>query len=166
MILPRASTYLNPALAWNAGRCYLCRDRCSVVSMSVGLLGTPVSLAHGRPHIGANGVSWPPWKNEWKIKKRKHAKKSSFLNGGGSEVKWDEWWLKIFFASGGRGALIPQTKKTDDHKRQNWWDAVWKRADRLARAQRVVYSGTSYALQVQNWCHCAWLPTTYCAVRH
>jgi len=35
---------------------------------------------HGRPHIGANGVSWPPWKNGWKIKKRKHAKKSSFLN--------------------------------------------------------------------------------------
>ena len=22
---------------------------------------------HGRPHIGANGVSWPPWKNGWKI---------------------------------------------------------------------------------------------------
>ena len=34
---------------------------------------------HGRPHIGANGVSWRPWKNGWKIKKRKHAKKSSFL---------------------------------------------------------------------------------------
>ena len=35
---------------------------------------------HGRPpHIGANGVSWPPWKNGWKIKKRKHARKSSFL---------------------------------------------------------------------------------------
>ena len=33
---------------------------------------------HGRPHIGANGVSWPPWKNGWKINKRKHAKKSSF----------------------------------------------------------------------------------------
>ena len=34
---------------------------------------------HGRPHIWANGVSWPPWKNGWKIKKRKRAKKSSFL---------------------------------------------------------------------------------------
>ena len=33
---------------------------------------------HGRPHIGANGVSWPPGK-WWKIKKRKHAKKSSVL---------------------------------------------------------------------------------------
>jgi len=26
----------------------------------------------------ANGVSWPPWKNGWKITKRKHAKKSTF----------------------------------------------------------------------------------------
>jgi len=34
---------------------------------------------HGRPHIGANGVSWPPWKSEWNSKERKHAKKSSFL---------------------------------------------------------------------------------------
>ena len=33
----------------------------------------------GPLHIGANGVSWHPWKNGWKIKKRKHAKKSSFL---------------------------------------------------------------------------------------
>jgi len=32
--------------------------------------------ARGRPHIGANGVSW---KNGWKIKKQKHAKKGSFL---------------------------------------------------------------------------------------
>ena len=165
MILPRASTYLNPALAWNAGRCYLCRDRRSVVSVSVGLLSTPVRLAHGRPHIGANGVSWPPWKNEWKIKKRKHAKKSSFLNGGGSEVRrvMTENFLRLRRQG---GVDPPNQKKTDDHKRQNWWDAVWKRADRLARARRVVYSGTSYALQVQNWCHCAWLPTTYCAVRH
>ena len=31
---------------------------------------------HGRLHIRAKGVSW---KNRWKIKKRKHAKKSSFL---------------------------------------------------------------------------------------
>ena len=45
----------------------------------------------GRPHIGANGVSWLPWKNGWKIKKRKHAKKSSFLNGVWG--KWYEWWL-------------------------------------------------------------------------
>ena len=31
---------------------------------------------HGRPHIAANGVSWPSWKNRWKIKKRKHAKRA------------------------------------------------------------------------------------------
>ena len=36
----------------------------------------------GRPHIGANGVSWPPWKNGWKIKQQNHAKTTSFLNGG------------------------------------------------------------------------------------
>ena len=34
---------------------------------------------HGRLHIGANGVSWPPWKNGWKIKNAKTYKKSSFL---------------------------------------------------------------------------------------
>ena len=52
---------------------------------------------HGRPHIGTNGVSCPPpWKNRWKIKKRKHAKKSSFLDGGG---RWsdtsDDWLVKL-----------------------------------------------------------------------
>jgi len=38
-------------------------------------------FGHGRPHVGANGVSWPPG-NGWKIKKRKHAKQqfSEFLN--------------------------------------------------------------------------------------
>ena len=36
-----------------------------------------IQVEHGRPHIGANGVT--PWKNGWKIKKQKHAKKSSFL---------------------------------------------------------------------------------------
>jgi len=41
-----------------------------------------VICCHERPHIGENGVSWPLWKNEWKIIKRKHADKSSFLNGG------------------------------------------------------------------------------------
>ena len=38
-----------------------------------------ITHLHGRPYIGANGVSWPPWKNGWKIKKRKHAKNSAFL---------------------------------------------------------------------------------------
>jgi len=36
-------------------------------------------LRHGRPHIGANGVSWPPpWKKGWKIKKQKHARTEQF----------------------------------------------------------------------------------------
>jgi len=43
--------------------------RCSVKSLS--------SFGHGRPHIGANGVSRPPGKNG-KIKKRKHAKRAVF----------------------------------------------------------------------------------------
>ena len=34
--------------------------------------------SHGRPHIGANAVSWPPWKNGWKMKRRKHAKRAVF----------------------------------------------------------------------------------------
>jgi len=75
-----------------------------------------------------------PWKNGWKIKKRKHAKRAVFWMGVG--VKWYEWWLvcqaddyyycycsdilpnapfcsqifNIFFASGGKGALTPLTK--------------------------------------------------------
>jgi len=36
-----------------------------------------------------------------KIKKRKHAKKSSFLNADGDGGD------KLFFASGGKGALTP-----------------------------------------------------------
>ena len=44
-----------------------------------GLLTLCIDTRHGRLHIGASEVSWPPWKNGWKIKKRKHAKKSSFL---------------------------------------------------------------------------------------
>jgi len=37
------------------------------------------SFSHGRPHTGPNEVSWPPLENGWKIKKRKHSNKSSFL---------------------------------------------------------------------------------------
>ena len=36
------------------------------------------TVSHGRPHIAANGVSWSPGKNGWKIKKRKHAKRAVF----------------------------------------------------------------------------------------
>ena len=40
------------------------------------------SVNHGRPHIGANGVNWPPpmEKSMKNLKKREHAKKSSFVN--------------------------------------------------------------------------------------
>jgi len=43
--------------------------------------GSLCTQSHGRPHIGINGVSWPPpRKNGWKIKKAKTCNKSSFLN--------------------------------------------------------------------------------------
>jgi len=35
--------------------------------------------AHWRPHIGANGVSWPPGKMDEKLKSENMQKKSSFL---------------------------------------------------------------------------------------
>ena len=63
------------------------------------------------------------WKNGWKIKKRKHAKKSSFLNGvGRAALCWQHYSdilqnapfrtqiFKTFFASGGNRALTPLTK--------------------------------------------------------
>ena len=60
------------------------RDACSrYPSMAAGTRAQAANAgSHGRPHIGANGVgvSWPPRrKNWWKIKKRKHARKTSFL---------------------------------------------------------------------------------------
>jgi len=38
------------------------------------------SWSHGRPHIEANGVSWPPGKIDEKLKSENMQKKSSFLN--------------------------------------------------------------------------------------
>jgi len=91
------------------------------------------SCQHGRPHIGANG-SADPWKNGWIIRKRKHAKKISFLclcyilraigAGRCRERRYaDHIFIQvyfcmhhfvvnfnIFFASGGKGALIPLPK--------------------------------------------------------
>ena len=50
----------------------------------------------GRPHIWANGVSWPSGKMDEKLKSE-NTQKSSFLNGGGGEVLrvmtgWSSWW--------------------------------------------------------------------------
>ena len=60
---------------------------------------TSMETPSWRPHIGANGVSWYPWKNGWKIKKRKHAKKSSFLNGWGGdrERRYADHIIQIYF---------------------------------------------------------------------
>jgi len=37
------------------------------------------TYCHGRPHIGANGVSWPPGKMDEKLESKNVQKKSSFL---------------------------------------------------------------------------------------
>ena len=53
--------------------------------------------SHGRPHIGANGVSWPPWKNGWKIKKRKHATKRAIRTGSCRERRYaDHIFIQIY----------------------------------------------------------------------
>jgi len=85
------------------------------------------------------GSADPPWKNGWKIKKRKHAKKNSFLclcyilrairAGRCRERRYADPHIiysdigllqnapfrsQIFFASGGKEALIPLTKNHSD----------------------------------------------------
>ena len=85
--------------------------------------------------VRTDGVSWSPWKNVWKIKKRKHAKNSSFLclcyiliairagrcrerryadNIFYSDILQNAPFRSqifiIFFASGSKGALTPLTK--------------------------------------------------------
>ena len=65
------------SVCWNQPR--LLATKCLVIYCCQDWLVT-TSILHGRPHIGANGVSLPPpWKNGWKIKKWKHAKNSSFI---------------------------------------------------------------------------------------
>jgi len=65
-----------------------------------------MSYSHGRLHIGANGVSWPPpGKIGWKIitcKKEHFSLLQSALFC--SQI------FKSFFASSGKGALTPLTK--------------------------------------------------------
>jgi len=55
----------------------------------------PLPIHHGRPHIGANEVSW---KNGSKIKKRKHAKTAVFLNGLWGQRRYaDQIFIQIYF---------------------------------------------------------------------
>jgi len=42
------------------------------------ILSLSVSLPHGRPHIGANGVSWPPGKMDEKLKSENMQKRAVF----------------------------------------------------------------------------------------
>ena len=90
------------------------------------------ACVHGRPHIGANGVSWLQLEKWMKIKKREHAKRAVFYvyvifweqsgqagveNGAMLTTYLFRYILQnapfrsqIFFASGGKGALTPLTK--------------------------------------------------------
>ena len=68
--------------------------------VNTGLRIWRVAYIHGRPHIGANGVSLPPGKNGWKIKKRKHAKRAVFwMVGWGGVIRvmtgWSSWWFLL-----------------------------------------------------------------------
>ena len=45
----------------------------------------------GRPHIWANGVSWPSGKMDEKLKSENMQKRAVFWMGVG--MKWYEWWL-------------------------------------------------------------------------
>ena len=95
------------------------------------ILSLSVSLPHGRPHIGANGVSWPPGKMDEKLKSENMQKRAVFYvyvifwkQSGQAGVENGAMWphiysdilqnaqyrtqiFKIFFASGGKGALTP-----------------------------------------------------------
>ena len=60
-----------------------------------------------RPHIGANGISWPPGKMDEKLKSENMQKKHfSVLQN----APFHSQIFKIFFASGGKGAFTPLTK--------------------------------------------------------
>jgi len=62
-------------------------------------LKRPFIYIHGRPHTGANGVSWPPWKMDEKLKSENMQKRVVFRMGvgDGGEVlrvtsSWSSWW--------------------------------------------------------------------------
>jgi len=48
-------------------------------SISISGICLSITRSHGCPHIGANGISWPPWKIDEKLKSENMQKKSSFL---------------------------------------------------------------------------------------
>jgi len=89
-------------------------------------------LIHPQPWASAHSGKWGPWKNGWKIKKRKHAvfyvyvifwKQSGQAGVENGAICWPHICsdilqnapfrsqiFKIFFASGSKGALTPLTK--------------------------------------------------------
>jgi len=48
-------------------------------SISISGICLSITRSHGCPHVGANGISWPPWKIDEKLKSENMQKKSSFL---------------------------------------------------------------------------------------
>jgi len=93
----------------------------------------PSGDVHGRPHIGANGVSWPPGKMDEKLKSENMQKRAVFyvcyilraIRVGRCRERHYSYQIfiqiyfrthhfivvfKIFFASGSKGALTPQPK--------------------------------------------------------
>ena len=114
-------------------------------------------LLHGRPHIGANGVSWPPWKMNEKLKSENMQKEqfSTFMlyfeSNQGRQVQrtalcWPHIYsdilqnapfrsqmFGIFFASGGKGALTPANQNPADVPKllcSSWQDFDWWVASR------------------------------------
>jgi len=71
------------------------------------------SSAWAFAHRSKWGQLTPTGKMDEKLKSENVLNREFFKNRGG--VKWYEWWLKIFFASGGKGALTPNQNPTDDH---------------------------------------------------
>jgi len=95
------------------------------------------SEAHGRPHIGANGVCWPPWKNGWKIKNRKRAKKQF------SELGWsegicrerryaDHMFIQIYFRM--HHFVVKFSKFSSPQATRGHWPPNQNPADALAEA--------------------------------
>ena len=93
------------------------------------LLLTKCTPRHGRPHIGANGVSWPPGKMDEKFKKRKHAKRAVFWMGvGRTALCWPHIYSDIVHNAPFRSQIFkissPQAARGHWPPNQNPADAL------------------------------------------
>ena len=67
---------------------FLSHEQCSIGNKFTAML--LISYVYGRPHIGANGVSWPPGQMDENVKCQNMQKRQSFLNVGGGEGRYRE----------------------------------------------------------------------------